>query len=231
MTACKVNQLDSLLLDNFYQELICQQILKPFPFDSFKAFLGTSVVRTAHLYSGLWRGQDTQGNSIYNTTYKLPSRPWLFIHYFFEIFQILNNTFKEQLGRIHTFWNLVLFINWVLFLLTSKYRTLAERLGQVLILAKNPEKRLSIDYMYTQRAVFFAIVSDTIKALMPYMKINSLLKFLNDESNLVSEGDDYCVVCDAEEIVSPMFFNGCSHIACYVCWQGKVEKSCPRCKS
>ncbi|OMJ80918.1 hypothetical protein SteCoe_18727 [Stentor coeruleus] len=230
MAACKVNQLDSLLLDSFYQDLICQQLLKPFPFDSIKTFFSISLVKTAYLYSGLWHGKDTQGNIIYNTTYKLPSNPWLFIHYFFEIFQILNITFKEHLGRIHTLWNLALFINWVLFLITSKYRNLAERLGKILILSKDPEKRLNIDYMYTQRAVFFAIVSDTIKAIMPYLKINSLLKFLNDESNLISDGSDYCVVCDAEEIVSPMYYNGCSHIACYVCWQGRVGKGCPRCK-
>ena len=118
-----------------------------------------------------------------------------------------------------------------MFLITGRYRTLMERLGKVLLVATDPNKKLSIDYTYTQRIIFFSIVTDTMKAVLPYLKIDTLMKFLNDEINLNISDNDFCIVCKEEDIVTPIKFQNCQHLACYVCFKGLKDQKCPSCKN
>ena len=51
--ALKVNLLDSYFLDNFYKNIISDQILKVFNFDSFKTVIVKTLIKTVYLSQGL----------------------------------------------------------------------------------------------------------------------------------------------------------------------------------
>ena len=231
MADSKVNQLDSYLLDNLYESIISDQILKAFPFDSLKRVLVKILVKTAYLLRSLWKRNTSQGNEIYNLIYISPPTAYLALHYLLEVFHIIHSNYKEHLGLLAKAWNLGILGNWVLFLLTGKHRTLMERIGRVELRPKDPQKRLNIDYMYTQRALFFQIVTDALRGALPYLKIDSIVKFLNDEISLSRNEEDVCAVCGEEDVVSPVRFKNCQHMACYVCSRGIRDQRCPRCKS
>ena len=231
MAFSKVNQIDGMFLDVFYQNSIIEQLLKPFPFDNLKRTVVEIVVKTAYLAKGLWLDKQTEGNRIYNLTYMKPNRSFLFIHLLAEIFNIIHKIYKERLGVGFKIWNACIFINWLLFLLTQKYRTAAERLGKVMLMAKDPEKMLNIDYSYSNRVLFFKILSDTIKTVLPFLKIDSLLKFVYSEISYGGSDSSGCIICDSEDVVSPSSFKSCSHIACYICLKSSNSSKCPKCKS
>ena len=105
-----------------------------------------------------------------------------------------------------------------------------ERLGKVSLMTIDPNKKLNIDYMYTQRVIFFQVLSDTIRTVIPFLKIESILRFLSDEISFGNRDEENCVVCGEETIVSPMKYLNCQHHACYLCYSGLSEKICSRCR-
>jgi hypothetical protein len=94
---------------------------------------------------------------------------------------------------------------------------------------RNPQKPLNIDYFYTKRAIFFNVLSDTAKAVLPQIQLDRILQFFNSEANILAETGDACVVCGDEEMVSPCKFVGCAHSACYYCFVG-CGRSCEQCR-
>jgi Pex2 / Pex12 amino terminal region len=227
----KVNQLDSHLLDRFYQNIISDQILKPFPFDTEKKFLVKVLVKTVYLYQTLWKNSQSQGNKIYNLSYSMPSNKYLAVHYILEVFHILHSCYKDNIGTISKIWNLGILANWVLFLVTGKYRTLMERLGKVSLFPTDPSRKLKVDYMYTQRVLFFQVLTDTIKTIIPYLKIESLIRFFNDELSFKRSSEDSCIICGEEDVVSPIRYSNCRHLACYICHKGLSHSKCYLCKA
>ena len=225
----KVNQLDAMLLDGFYQEKIIERVLKSYPFDKKKRFLAAGVIKTIYLFSGLWSGKSTEGNQIYNIVYLKPSTLFLILHYFSELFQVFVENFQEQAGAFGTTWNILSLLNWVLFLAGGRFRTLSERIGRVQLPLANPKSFLNIDYFYTKRAIFFQVLSDTAKILIPEVQLERVLSFFNSEANILAESGEACAVCGEEDIVSPSKFMNCVHTACYYCYCS-VNSLCPQCK-
>ena len=224
----RVNQLDALLLDKFYQEKILEKVLKGFPYDNLKRFLASIAIRTLYFYSSLWTKSTTEGNTIYNLNYIRPGIASLFVHYLAEIFSLICENFESKLGSGIMIWNLASLANWVIFLIKGDYRSLPERIGQVRMELRNKEKSLNIDYFYTQRAIFFNILSDAAKVILPQLQLERVLQYFNSEANLMAESGDACIICGDEEIVSPCGFSGCSHTACYYCYM-EAGKNCSQC--
>ena len=67
-----------------------------------------------------------------------------------------------------------------------------ERLGKVSLMTIDPNKKLNIDYMYTQRVIFFQVLSDTIRTVIPFLKIESILRFLSDEISFGNRDEENC---------------------------------------
>lgn len=225
----KVNQLDAMILDRFYQEKIIDRILKCYPFDKNKRLVTAGVIKSIYLFSGLWSGKPTEGNQIYNICYVKPSMLFLILHYFSELFQIFVENFHERSGVIGTIWNIFCLFNWASFLSGGKYRTLPERIGQVQLPLLNPKSYLNIDYYFTKRAIFFQVVSDTAKIIIPEVQLERVLSFFNSEANILADSGEACVVCGEEDIVCPSKFMNCVHTACYYCFC-VVNMNCPQCK-
>lgn len=218
------------MLDSLYENIIADQFLKPFPFDLSKRVVVKTMVKTVYLLRSLWTNKATQGNDIYNLVYISPALPYLVLHYISEVFHIIHTSYKDRLGLLSKLWNLAILLNWLSFLISGKYRTTMERLGKIQLLPKVQNKRLNLDYTFTQRATFFQIITDTLRVVIPYLKIETFVKFLNDEINLTRNENETCVVCGEEEIVSPVGFRNCQHLACYVCFKGIKKEKCVRCK-
>lgn len=224
----KVNQLDALLLDQFYQDKIIEKALKSYPFDRNKKVVAAAVVRTIYLFSGLWTGRSTEGNQVYNVMYVRPSVLFLALHYGFEIFQLVVEYFRDKVGIVATLWDFLCLANWASFLTGGKYRTLPERFGKVILPLQNPQRPLNIDYFYTKRAIFFQVLSDTANSIVPFVQLERILSYFNSEANILADTGEACIVCGEEDIVSPCKYSSCIHTACYYCFSQSINK-CPQC--
>lgn len=224
----KVNQLDALILDQFYQDKIIEKTLKNYPFDRNKKVVVAAVVRTVYLFSGLWTGRSTEGNQIYNVMYVKPSLFFVVLHFVLEIFQLAVENFRDKTGLVGTVWDCLCLANWASFLTGGKYRTLPERFGKVQLPLQSPQRPLNIDYFYTKRAIFFQVLSDTASAVVPFVQLERILSYFNSEANILAETGDACVVCGEEDMVSPCKFLSCVHSACYYCYSQSLYK-CPQC--
>ncbi|CAG9328962.1 PEX2 [Blepharisma stoltei] len=231
MSTYKVSQLDAYFLDKIYHQFIKEQFLKPFAYSGWIKIAIEIGIMTFYQYFTLWKGANTPGNKLYNVKYQFSGSFALkMIHYSLECLNILIGIIKEKSPAAHRLWSLGVGANWITFLIFGKYRTLMERFGKISLELINPEARRNVNYSYTNRILIFQIITDTMRAVLPMLKIDQILRFFFDEISLSYEGDQSCVICGEEDVVTPQHLGSCQHLACYVCISKSKQKACPRCQ-
>ena len=112
------------LLENMYHQAIIELLVKSPGLPSLLAKIG---VVTVHLFSTLWKDENTPGNALFNIEYVKASLLRKGAHYILKVVQVLCENFKDHPS--YRYWVTCVFINWVAFFVYGKYRDLPERVA------------------------------------------------------------------------------------------------------
>lgn len=126
------------------------------------------------------------------------------------------------------------FINYAVFILRGKYRTLTQRLLGIRMKFVDPTNKRVLNFSLMNRMLVWQIYELFLKTVLPglFSFASGPLKDLFYLSSYLQpdrKSPTACVFCQSEEPVMPHRAAPCDHRACYYCWQKAQVSKCPAC--